>query len=415
MRVYTINADSEEQGAVVTARTSRSPDTFDVILEEVRGKGHAEFIEKNVLGYGHDSVAEMAQCPPIALEDISDLAANIIATSDPQLVVQMTSTRYQNMAEREVYGWLGNPSPRGREMKSKYMSVMESLGQILERKHYSHIKHRRTLTCDIARAFLPAGVSTQMAIRGNARVMRDAINFMLGHKLSEVREAGRLVLESSKDHIEVLLDRHVTGSPSGYAKTAPTKLALGRAEFNENPNKVGDYGVIGELEAWKKSGWRRRMRLSAAPFGPFPTAVICSDWGAYRDLRRNRTLHQSDILPDPMDLPEDPYWAFRELYPRLCDDLDNDDMTSGTHELVETTDPYLAPMGAIVTWKAGGHMLNWAYAMRLRTTSKCHPAYSIPMRYLMRSLLETPIGDAMGLVYDSQALLEVEFEDRTTR
>lgn len=421
MNIYTQRFESEEQGAVVSARTSRSPNTFDVIRAEVEAKGHQTFLKTNVLGYGHDSVAEVAQVPLVCIEDVSDLAANIVAIADPQLVVQMSSTRYQDMSTRRVVD--KQPGAlAGVLMKAKYMAVMPAIEKILET--IDHPK-KRTLQCDIARAHLPAGISTQLSIRGNARVMRDAVAFMLGHELPEVQRIGAGVQEVVKNDIEVLFDRHIVPAPSKYMSMSEhtAMLDLGYGNFVDIKKAPWDDGVLDELKAWRDSGWRRRMRINAAPFGPFWRANLCTDYGGYRDLRRNRTLHQSDFFPSAKHLPIDPLWAFRKLYPELCQTIEQQcpDMMSYVDNNLSKDDPYLAPMGSCMMWAAGGHIFNWAYALRLRSWADsknpkagCHPAYAIPMRNLMKQILdEAPvIAEAMGIVSSMSSFMGVEFSDR---
>lgn len=423
MKIYTQQYDSEEQGAVVSARTSRSPNSFDVILKEVREKGYKEFLKTNVLGYGHDSVAEVATTPVVLIEDISDIAANVIATADPQLVVQMKSTRYQDMGACTAYDrGMRENNPRGEAMKLYYMVGMQEIQKILDAT--DHVK-KRTLQCDIARTFLPAGISTQVAIRGNARTMRDTVAFCLGHELEEVRVAGAKIQEAVKEHIDVLFDRHVVAAPGVglFAGSKTNDLMPGEAVFEgKDWRDPGERkGLIAELGEWRKSGYRRRMRMAAAPHGPFMPATISSDYGAYRDLRRNRTIHQDDVLPNPMSVPTDSLWAFRDLYPDVCDKIMNLPQWSCHHDSFITDDPYLAPMGSLMTWHAGGHVLNWAYGLRLRSYAEagnlkagCHPAYAMPMRHLMRQIRSQAgwLADAMGIVKSPKSWLGVEFEDR---
>lgn len=420
MKVYAKTFDSEEQGAVVSARTSRSPNTFDVIHEEVKAKGHETFLKQNVIGYGHDSVAEVAQCPLVCIEDVSDLAANVVALADPQLVVQMTSTRYQDMAQRACRDIRGDVSEHGVTMKGRYSRAMTTIEALLEK--IDHPK-KRTLQCDIARAHLPAGISTQFGIRGNARVMRDAVAFMLGHPIHEVQLVGAGVQAAIKEHIEVLFDRHVTPAPAPLSLMADYDMsgvpAPGVASFGDSLDSSKK--LIEELTAWRESGWRRRARLAAVPHGPWWHGNISADYGAYRDLRRNRTIAQEDVLPTERHLPQDPLWAFRDLYPDLCKQVEDAGVMKFEYAGSNEDDPYVAPMGALMDWDAGGHALNWAYLMRLRSWAHakepkagCHPAYAIPTRHLMKEVVEKlpRVADAMGLVHCDAALCGVEFVDR---
>ena len=74
-RVYPLDprALTEEQIAVAFAMTSRRPEPFDEIAQQVSEATAADFHERWVLGYGHASVAEHAVVH-LAVENISRLA-----------------------------------------------------------------------------------------------------------------------------------------------------------------------------------------------------------------------------------------------------------------------------------------------------------------------------------------------------
>lgn len=415
MKVYPLEADSEEQATVVVARTSRNPLTFDQILADTRAKGHKEFLKKNVIGYGHDSVAQGAIPPWIVLEDISDIAANVIATSHPLVTIQMTSTRYQDMGKRTPFEQ--GDTGVGLMQRDKYMWASKRIDEIL-----APVEHpaKRTLQCDMARAFLTAGISTQFALRADARALRDIVNYCLGHRFAEVQEAGRNILAAGKQYIEVLFDRHVQPVASEYEGARPEGDArLGDCVFNSDTNadlKWADTDVLRVLRQWRDSGYHMHLRAHTLPFGPFPRAWITSDWGAYRDLRRQRTMATSDVLPNGRQTPADALWAFRELYPDLCESIEKAEPSIAKHYAYVgdgADDPYIAPMGTRTSWCMGGHILHWAYMLRLRSPRQCHPAYALPMRRAMRAILEfNDVADAMGIVESKKSLGGVEFVDR---
>ncbi len=78
-RVYPLDAHelTEEQIAVVFAMTSRRPEPFDEIAQQVSQEKAAEFHERWVLGYGHASVAEHAVLH-LAVENLSRLACDTL-------------------------------------------------------------------------------------------------------------------------------------------------------------------------------------------------------------------------------------------------------------------------------------------------------------------------------------------------
>jgi thymidylate synthase ThyX len=70
-RVYRLSPSqfSAETIAVTFAKTSRSPEPFDLIAAELNDEKSAQFSEKWIVGYGHSSVAEHAVLH-LALENV---------------------------------------------------------------------------------------------------------------------------------------------------------------------------------------------------------------------------------------------------------------------------------------------------------------------------------------------------------
>ena len=84
---------SPETIAVAFAKTSRSPQSFQEIADELSDEKSADFHEKWVVGYGHSSVAEHAVLH-IALENVSRLAVECIESNRLASYTEKSS-RYQ--------------------------------------------------------------------------------------------------------------------------------------------------------------------------------------------------------------------------------------------------------------------------------------------------------------------------------
>ncbi|HUU45475.1 MAG TPA: FAD-dependent thymidylate synthase, partial [Acidobacteriota bacterium] len=100
-RVYLMKDLPPEVVAVAFAKTSRSPDPFDKIADELTEAKSAKFHERWVVGYGHASVAEHAVLS-IALENVSILAAKAIEDNRLASYTEK-STRYQIYDPHRVY------------------------------------------------------------------------------------------------------------------------------------------------------------------------------------------------------------------------------------------------------------------------------------------------------------------------
>ena len=102
-RVYPLDAQklTEEQIAVAFAMTSRRPEAFDEIAEQVSQDKAADFHERWVLGYGHSSVAEHAVLH-LAIENISRVACDTLEDNRLASYTEK-SARYQVFPDGYYY------------------------------------------------------------------------------------------------------------------------------------------------------------------------------------------------------------------------------------------------------------------------------------------------------------------------
>ena len=128
-RVYPLDARilTEEQIAVAFAMTSRRPEPFDEIAQQVSAATAADFHERWVLGYGHASVAEHSIVVHLAVENISRLACD--GLEDNRLASYTEkSSRYQVMES----GYFHVPSELdGHEtLRQEYVATCQRLFDI---------------------------------------------------------------------------------------------------------------------------------------------------------------------------------------------------------------------------------------------------------------------------------------------
>ena len=101
LRVYTLDGLAPEVVVVAFAKTSRVPDSFDVIARELSEDDSSRFHEKWVVGYGHSSVAEHAVLS-VAIENVSILGAKVLEENRLSSFTEK-STRYQVMDGSNYY------------------------------------------------------------------------------------------------------------------------------------------------------------------------------------------------------------------------------------------------------------------------------------------------------------------------
>ena len=214
-RVYPLDAHSltEEEIAVAFAMTSRRPEPFDAIAEQVSQEKAADFHERWVLGYGHSSVAEHAVVH-LAVENISRLACD--ALEDNRLASYTEkSSRYQVMPE----GYFHVPAEldEAPEVRQRYVATAQALFHsyfrlidgclaYLRQKMPQRERERdagyqlrlRRIATDSCRSALPAATLTNVGVTANARVLEHAISKLLSSGLSEERRLGEALREQGR-------------------------------------------------------------------------------------------------------------------------------------------------------------------------------------------------------------------------
>ena len=362
-RVYPMDAHdlSEEQIAVAFAMTSRRPEAFDEIAEQVSKEKAADFHERWVLGYGHASVAEHAVVH-LAVENVSRLACDTLEDNRLASYTEKSS-RYQVMPED--YYHVPEELAQCPDLKKEYEAVCHGLFQCYmklidgcmdylrettpriasERDGAFNLRLRRMAT-DHCRAVLPAATLTNVGVTANARSLEHAISKLFSSGLIEeqrlgdaVREQGRLITPTlikyagKVDYLE-----RAQGLQLDLAQRFGFPLEEPPAEVAPIP--IGGAGAPGvRLVHWDREGeeklaaallyrhsnlsydqvWDRVNDLGpvsrqeiidecAAGIGPHDAPLrefevvdyqfeFMLDYGAYREFKRHRMM---SYLPQPL-------------------------------------------------------------------------------------------------------------------
>ena len=224
-RVYPLDAHklTEEEIAVAFAMTSRRPEPFDEIAEQVSREKAADFHERWVLGYGHASVAEHAVIH-LAVENISRLACDSLEDNRLASYTEKSS-RYQVMPQ----DYFHVPAelveiPHAKEaylstcqgLFASYHRLLDGCMEYLrgarpqregERDGAYNLRLRRLAT-DSCRSALPAATLTNVGVTANARVLEHAISKLMSSGLAEERALGEHIREQG---------RHITPTLIKYA------------------------------------------------------------------------------------------------------------------------------------------------------------------------------------------------------
>ncbi len=337
-RIYPLSPRdlTEEQIAVTFAMTSRRPEPFDEIAQQVSAERAADFNERWVVGYGHASVAEHAILH-LAVENISRLACD--ALEDNRLASYTEkSSRYQVIDPESFHiphELDGQPTLRAeyvdvnRSLFNTYGNLLDGilaflriqLPQRSEERDGAYALRLRRLATDACRAILPASTLTNVGLTANARTLEHAISKLMSSELLEERELGSELRDQGRSITPTLVkyadynpyladDRKVPANSAGslIETETPTTVCL----VGHDPDAAqklaaallfrngGSYAET----AVKSGGMTEAQQLEVinaavrniGPHDPAPrefelvgyTFEFTFDYGALREFRRHR-------------------------------------------------------------------------------------------------------------------------------
>ena len=337
-------------------------------IEGAEGKRAADLYERIFLGYGDDSVAQLAGVH-VACEWVSNVLTKLLQR--PRLAAYLEqSTRYIAYDDQlEGFGYRYHRDARfGPQYERALDDVFETYGRLLEQTTAwvgeqfpqaddesagAHTRAVRAKALDLVRGLLPAATLSHVGIYGSGQTYEQLVLHLLANPLAEARAYGNLLLEELQKiipsfvvrvpredrggrWIEFLRERREAGT------AAAARLGLGDAEPASVPSVrlLRTHGTEEELVAAllfesSATGEDDVLRTVAALGADERTALlreligtrenrrhrpgrgfetvsyrfeIVSDYGAFRDLQRHRllTCQWQRLSPDlGADLPEE--------------------------------------------------------------------------------------------------------------
>ena len=314
-----------------------------------------EFYERVLVGYGDDSVAELAGAH-IAIEEISIIATKVLEDSRIGLSPLEKSTRYVYFDQKRPDGtwqYHRESTLMGSEFAdlytrtcdlcfSTYADLIPKISDFVAERTprdeaTSERAYKATLrakTCDILRGLLPASTLTNMGFFGDGRAFEYLLTRMYSDDLAEIRSlAGSMQEELGKvipSFVRRANDRYGQSMQEYFRRTRKDLSGLAArqgAAGREGPTvKLVEYDrdaerriiaaalyphmgcALDEINAIveKMTPEERREAVSAGigqrgnrrhkPGRAFEHAAytfdVCANYGAYRDMHRHRMLTQ---------------------------------------------------------------------------------------------------------------------------
>lgn len=406
-----INAEDE---AMLQALHSRSVGGFESHLEKLGKASSGNFMEKFYVGYGHGSIGDCGDTT-LFIEGVSMLAAKAIQDW-PLYNGQEASTRYIDFSSRELIDPTesldGNLILEGQ--RDFYLSILDPIkAALIERypksdkeskKVYANAINARAF--DIARGFLPAGASTNLAWHSSIRQIRDRLPFLKNHPLEEVRQTAKsieeVVVEKLPHSFSAPKFRNELEREKFEKKERENdeyqKLVSGHYYFDE---PIEDFSVLVEANSEEIQRYRelfeQRPAKSELPKFLWDSArVACEfelDFGSFRDVQRHRAIRQRMPLLSFENGFGDWYLENlpKEEVNRAMDHLGNIERDVSRLGISKEDSQYFVPMGQKVPNKIAGDLDGMVYLVERRDRSDVHPTLQD---------VAGKIGDEMELALD---------------
>jgi thymidylate synthase ThyX len=401
-----------------------------------------EFYERVLVGYGDDSVAELAGAH-VAVERVSTLAAKALEDSRIGISPLEKSTRYVRF---------DRPGPDGRHLYHRgpelshpaYEAAADALFQVysdLIEPLTNAIRERfpledgetdrawksatRAKALDMLRGLLPAGTLTNLGLFGNGRAFEYLITKMAAHDLPECRRVGADLHRELELVIPSFVKRAVDeryGAPaakrisrirseiarlaprSGRAGTGPSvtllehdpdaeRKVVAAALFPETDagwtELEGDPAAL--LEVMLGDRANRRQRAPRALEHAQYAFEIVANFAAYRDLHRHRMLTQDrQLLGTALGYDTPPGLAQLGMEGRFQSAIE---AGAAAYAALErgagpAVAQYVVPLAFRVRWYFRVNLREIYHLCELRTTPQGHPDYRWVAQEMFRLVRE---------------------------
>ncbi|GAB4314633.1 MAG: FAD-dependent thymidylate synthase [Candidatus Zixiibacteriota bacterium] len=426
------------------AKTSRSPESFDQIAQQLTESTSAQFHEKWVVGYGHASVAEHAILS-LAVENVSILAAKAIEDNRLASYTEK-STRYQVYDPEHVYRpakIMSDPEigPRYEQtiktLLEAYISWSDTALTHLRRQNpcppdkseRMWLSRLRARACDAIRYLLPTATLTNLGWTVNARALAHAIRKLGASPLEEFREIADELRESARRRVPTLLkycDPDIARVQSAQAVSelvsgqsaipprihgeVPPEVRIVQAQPNALDTLCSALVYSTQTDNWSAvtsivRSWSTDQKLDAVrralahlgPHDPLPRAFehchylveITIDYGAWRDIQRHRMATQTaqELTPNlgitiPALIDE---LGLRDEFVRLAA------LSEDTFDTIAARYPHEAVYALMLAFRKRS-LFDWNlreihHFVKLRGSSKGHDAYRRAAIDLWRSMI----------------------------
>ncbi len=429
----------------------------------VKTKKAEEFYDRILVGYGDDSVAELAGAH-IALEEISIIATKIVEDARIGLSPLEKSTRYVYFdKKREDGSWpyLKEKTIMNSEFADDYTKtcdlcfqtysdlVPKVSGYIIEKEpkdeETSDRAYRSTVrakTCDILRGLLPASTLTNMGFFGDGRAYEYLLTKMYGDDLAEIRDLAGLMqgelakvipsfVKRANNKYGIAMQEYlrkvrtdmkgIAGKYPGaggseevrlieYDKDAERKIIIAALypyleksmeEISMIVEQMSDDEKQTVIRTYINERGNRRQKPGRGFEHAYYTFDVVANYGAYRDIHRHRILTQERQLLGP-------HLGYK-LPKELVDAGYQDEFTNVMEEAKNTYEriskkfkkeaQYAIPLAYNIRWYMTYNIREAYHLLELRSAMQGHIDYRRVAQKMFREIEKVHPNLSAGMKY----------------
>lgn len=412
--------------------------------DRVAVKRAEEFYERVLVGYGDDSVAELAGAH-VAVERVSTIAAKALEDSRIGISPLEKSTRYVRFDRpgpdgRRLYyrgPELNHPDyePAADALFDTYSALLEPLTAAIRERFplepdetdRAWKSATRAKALDLLRGLLPAGTLTNLGLFGNGRAFEYLITKLSASELAECRT---LATDLHRELAEIIPSFVKRAIDDRYGKPAADRLVRMRSTLQKVAARTGSKGHGPEVRllSFDRDAEQKVIAAALYPYsdlpldtaaGADPDAVleallggrdnrrqrapraleraqyefeITANFAAYRDLHRHRMLTQDrQLLGTSLGYDLPPGLVELGMGDEFSRAVEN---AAEAHRKIESAAgpalaQYVVPLAFRVRWFFRVNLRELYHLCELRTSPQGHPDYRWVAQEMFRLAAES--------------------------
>jgi thymidylate synthase ThyX len=374
-----------EDNAMLQALYSRSAKSVEDHVDKVKAAGSGKFMETFYVGYGHNSIADCGSTT-LFIEGLSIIADKAIQDW-PLYSGQETSTRYIDMSKQPIIDPIGrietmqiminwmNFYNKAQEPLKDHLRVMYPRRTDEDEKMYEKAIDARGF--DIRRAFLPAGITTQLSWHTNLRQAHDKLSLLRHWPVGEIQELAEKMIRLLKGKYAHSFNHTLYPEQEAYRKEIMVKHAFYKATevkefaFTTNIKKDELYQYRDEIINRPQ---KTNLPLFLSELGNCQFDFLI-DYGSFRDIQRHRNGScRIPLLTTQLGFNQ---WYLDQLPPQLQQEaleliFSQKTLIDGL-ETTEELRQYYVAMGFQVQSRVAYGLPATIYVIELRSGKLVHP------------------------------------------